>query len=49
MCLAASFMVSKKMLADFTKTVAANPKSGENPYAKKCGFIVRGISKPRKI
>jgi uncharacterized protein HemX len=25
----------KKMLADFTKSVAANPKSGENPYAKK--------------
>ena len=24
----------KKMLADFTKGVAANPKSGENPYAK---------------
>ena len=24
----------KKMLADFTKSVAANPKSGENPYAK---------------
>ena len=25
----------KKMLADFTKSVASNPKSGENPYAKK--------------
>jgi hypothetical protein len=24
----------KKMLADFIKTVAKNPKSGENPYAK---------------
>ena len=24
----------KKMLGDFTKSVAANPKSGENPYAK---------------
>ena len=24
----------KKMLADFVKTVASNPKSGENPYAK---------------
>ena len=24
----------KKMLADFTKSVVANPKSGENPYAK---------------
>ena len=25
----------KKMLAEFTKGVASNPKSGENPYAKK--------------
>ena len=24
----------KKMLADFTKSVTASPKSGENPYAK---------------
>ena len=32
---AALITVSKKMLADLTKTVAANPKSGENPYAKK--------------
>ena len=25
----------KKMLADFLKSVASNPKAGENPYAKK--------------
>ena len=35
----------KTMLADFLKTVASNPKAGENPYAKKmrlhCGSYIK--------